>query len=297
MIRDRMARCVGLEARAGGGIESNASRKSGDRWVRRTMIIQRDFHGILFDLDGVLYVDVQPVPGAAEVVRAVRERGIACRFLTNTSTLALESLHQKLRGLGLPVDEHEILSAPQAALRYLRQEPCGRCCLLLADDVKRDFADVDQTDLDHADTIVLGDLGDELDYPLLNRVFNRLMLGARLIAIHRNRFWQTEQGLRMDIGGFIAALEYCSGREAVVMGKPSPDFFLVALRDLGLPAGDVALVGDDIEADVGGAQGVGIFGILVRTGKFRQSIVEASSVQPDVIIDSVTDLPVLLGLA
>ena len=261
------------------------------------MTTQQRFRGILFDLDGVLYVDVQPVPGAAEVVRKIRDRGIACRFLTNTSTMALESLHRKLLELGLPVERNEIISAPQAALRYLRQESRGRCCLLLSEDVKRDFAAVDQADLDHADTIVLGDLGDELDYALLNRIFNRLMQGACLIAIHRNRFWQTEQGLRMDIGGFVAALEYCSGREAVVMGKPSPDFFRVALRDMGVQAGDAALVGDDIEADVGGAQGVGIYGILVRTGKFRQSVVEASPVRPDAIIDSVRDLPALLGVA
>lgn len=260
------------------------------------MTKQRNFRGILFDLDGVLYVDAQPIPGAAETVEVIRDQGMACRFVTNTSTLALESLYRKLRNLGLPVERQEVISAPQAALRYLQAEPSGRCCLLLTDDVRRDFAAVNQAELDQADTIVLGDIGDRLDYPLLNRIFNRMMQGVRLIAIHRNRFWQTDHGLRMDIGGFVAALEYCSGRDAVVMGKPSPDFFRVALRDMGLDAGEVAIVGDDVEADVGGAQRVGIFGILVRTGKFRAAAVDASPVRPDAVLDSVRELPAFLGL-
>lgn len=257
----------------------------------------RRFRGILFDLDGVLYVDAQPVTGAAEAVARIRDRGIACRFVTNTSTLALESLHRKLRDLALPVEPQEIISAPQAAVRYLSEVPTCRCCLLLTEDLRRDFAGVNQVDLERADVIVLGDIGDRLDYPLLNRIFNRLMHGARLVAVHRNRFWQTEHGLRMDLGGFVAALEYCTGRDAVVMGKPSPEFFRVALRDMGLDARDAAIIGDDIESDIGGAQQVGIFGILTKTGKFRESVLHASPIRPDAILDSVTDLPAFLGFS
>jgi ribonucleotide monophosphatase NagD (HAD superfamily) len=95
----------------------------------------------------------------------------------------------------------------------------------------------------------------------------------------------------MDIGGFVAALEYCTGRPALVMGKPSADFFRVALGDIGASAHEVAMVGDDIDSDIGGAQRVGLFGILTRTGKFRQQYVEASSVRPDLVIDSIEALP------
>lgn len=255
----------------------------------------RTIRGILFDLDGVLYVGSQAVPGAVEAVGRVRANGRLCRFITNTSTQSLASLQRKLKGLGFTLAAEEILSAPQATLRYLR-EGGGTCHLLLAEDVAADFTEIPQVPLEEAEYLVLGDIGSAWTYELLNRMFNAIMRGARLIAVHKNRFWQTERGLRMDIGGFVAALEYCTGTRALIMGKPSEEFFAVALRDLGLPAHQVAIVGDDIESDVGGGQAVGLTGILVRTGKFRQEYVTKSPVRPDYVIDSVSDLPRLLGI-
>jgi HAD superfamily hydrolase (TIGR01458 family) len=130
---------------------------------------------------------------------------------------------------------------------------------------------------------------------LLNEVFNGLMQGAKLIAIHKNRFWQTEHGLQMDIGGFIEGLEYASGSKAMIIGKPSAEFFQIALDDMGLKPEEAAIIGDDIDVDVGGGQQVGLMGILVKTGKYRQSYAESSPVTPDLIIDSIKNLPGLLG--
>jgi HAD superfamily hydrolase (TIGR01458 family) len=107
------------------------------------------------------------------------------------------------------------------------------------------------------------------------------MHGAKLIAIHKNRFWQTEYGLQMDIGGFVDALEYASGVNAMIIGKPSPDFFQVALDEMGLKSTEVAIIGDDIDVDVGGGQQVGLKGILVKTGKYRQSYADTSAIKPD----------------
>lgn len=251
--------------------------------------------GVLFDLDGVLYVGSQPIPGAVEAVARIKSSGRSCRFITNTSTQSLATLERKLAELGFSLMPGEIISAPQAALRYLRRTG-GRCHLLLAEDVAADFADVPQAPLEEADFLVLGDIGSAWTYELLNRMFNAIMRGARLIAVHKNRFWQTELGLCMDIGGFVAALEYCTGTQALIIGKPSADFFGVALQDMGLPAEQVAVVGDDIESDIGGGQDAGLHGILVRTGKFRPSQAETSAVQPEWIIDSIGNLPELLGI-
>jgi len=252
--------------------------------------------GILFDLDGVLYVGSHTIEGAPEAVRRIRAAGYPLRVITNTSTQSLASLHGKLLKLGFDIECAEILSAPQAVLRYLKRHGSPSCALLLADDVKRDFAEIAEADIEQADYIVVGDIGEAWSYSLLNRVFNRLMQGAKLIAVHKNRFWQTETGLQMDIGGFVAALEYCSGSEATVMGKPSPDFFQIALQDMGLTAEEVAIVGDDIDSDIGGGQKAGLTSILVKTGKYRENYVNASSIRPDKLIASVSELPALLGL-
>lgn len=251
--------------------------------------------GVLFDLDGVLYIGSRAIEGAIESVNKIRAQGITCRFVTNTSTLSVLSLQKKINDLGFSLPPEEIISAPQAALRYLQHQPDPVCRLLLTEDVKKDFEHIRQSDT-AADHIVIGDIGDAWSYRLLNEVFNCLMNGAQLIAIHKNRCWQTEQGLQMDIGGFVQALEYASGVTAMIIGKPSADFFQIAIDDMQLKPAEVVMIGDDIDADVGGAQQAGLQGILVRTGKYRQPYVEASSIKPDLIINSIKDLPGALGL-
>jgi len=251
--------------------------------------------GLLIDLDGVLYVGAQVISGAIETINNIRQHNIPCRFITNTSTVSRQSLHHKLTSLGFQVQVEDIISAPQAALYYIQQYSDPVCYLLLADDVKQDFQSFRQSDK-QADFVIIGDIANTWSYDILNTAFRLLNQGAKLIAIHKNRYWQTEQGLQMDIGGFITALEYVSNQQAIVIGKPSLDFFQVALEDIGLPAHQIAIIGDDIESDVGGGQAAGLQGVLVRTGKFRQQIVDHSLVNPDLIIDSIADLPGLLGI-
>lgn len=254
-----------------------------------------DIKGILFDLDGVLYTGSQPIDGAIKAVDTIRASGIPCRFVTNTSTLSLTSLQQKINALGFSLRPEEIISAPQAALRYLQRQPDAVCRLLLAADVKNDFKALRQSDTE-ANHIVVGDIGDAWSYRLLNEVFNRLTDGARLIAIHKNRFWQTEHGLQMDIGGFVQALEYASGTKAMIIGKPASDFFRIALDDMGLRPEETIMVGDDIDSDVGGAQQAKLRGVLVRTGKYREAYATASGIRPELTVDSIADLPAAIGL-
>jgi HAD superfamily hydrolase (TIGR01458 family) len=248
--------------------------------------------GLLFDLDGVLYVGKEVIFGAIATIAELREQ-FTCRFITNTSTLSLASLQHKINALGFDIASEEIISAPQAALRYLEQQPDPTCRLLLAEDVKRDFAAVPQSDTAPR-FIVVGDIGNAWSYALLNEIFAALMQGARLIAVHKNRFWQTEHGLQLDIGAFIHGLEYAAGAEAVIIGKPSPAFFQVALDDMGLKKEEVLMIGDDIDSDIGGAQQAGLRAVLVKTGKYRDAYVSASAIKPEHIIESIADLPALL---
>jgi HAD superfamily hydrolase (TIGR01458 family) len=252
--------------------------------------------GIMFDLDGVLYVGNTPVEGAIDAVKQLRKVGYVCRFVTNTSTLSLASLQKKLSGLGFEVDQSEIFSAPQAALHLLKQQDNPICRLLLAEDVKRDFQQFQQSDTD-AQWIVIGDIGNTWTYAMLNEVFQCVMGGGKLLAIHKNRFWQTEQGLQMDIGAFIDGLEYATNTQATMIGKPSADFFSAVLADMQLTPEQVLMIGDDIDADVGGAQASKIRGVLVRTGKYRQAYAESSAVQPNATLNSIADLPALLRSA
>jgi HAD superfamily hydrolase (TIGR01458 family) len=143
--------------------------------------------------------------------------------------------------------------------------------------------------------VIVGDLGERFDYAALNRAFRLLMDGAELVALQKNRFWRTPDGLSLDAGPFVAALEYATGQEAVVVGKPARAFFSTVLDDLGVPAADAVMVGDDVESDIGGALGAGLRAILVQTGKYRRDRVEASGIAPTATTASIADVPALLA--
>jgi HAD superfamily hydrolase (TIGR01458 family) len=248
--------------------------------------------GLLFDMDGVWFVGDTPVPGAIETLEYVRRTGLPCRFVTNTTTKSVATLAAKMAELGLCVDAAEIVTAPRAAALYLRGRGDPSCHLIVADEVRSEFDRFPESD--DPDYVVVGDIGDRWSYDVMNGAFRRLLAGAELIAMHKGRYWQVDDGLALDIGAFVAGLEYATGKEAVLVGKPSPTIFRSVLADLGLAAGDVVMVGDDVHSDVGGAQRVGIAGVLVKTGKYRDDLVALSGVTPDAVIESVAELRALL---
>ena len=249
-----------------------------------------DIAGYLIDLDGTVYVGDRPIPGAAETINRLRERGIPFRFTTNTTTKSLATLHKKLGDLGLPVERDEIFGVIKAAVAFLRGKGSPRCQLLLTDDPKQDFSAFPQDDV-APEYIVIGDIGKYWDYKLVDDLFRKIMNGAEMVALHKGRYWQTENGLQVDIGAFVAGLEYTTGKRATVIGKPSESFFRLALDNLGLPAEKVAMAGDDLVSDIGGAQAVGMKGILVKTGKYREEFARESEVKPDLVIESIAELP------
>jgi HAD superfamily hydrolase (TIGR01458 family) len=196
--------------------------------------------------------------------------------------------------MGLSIDEGEILTPAVAAAAMLRRE--GKSAFLLATgDARRDFEDAGVSLVEKdPDAVVVGDAGDRFTYGLLNRAMRMVLGGAEIIALEKDRTWMGAGGPMLSAGPFVTALEYATGREAACVGKPSPGFFAAAIEGLGLPAAEAAMVGDDIETDIGGAQRCGIRGILVRTGKFREEGLASSEIRPDLVIGSVADLPDLM---
>src|SRR6187551_3847258 len=238
---------------------------------------------ILFDLDGTLYVGDQAIPGAIESLAQLRKRDIALRFLTNTTTKSQHELVAQVRALGFQLDADELISAPVAAKLELhslqqRADRALRIWPLVADAIKSDFKEF-VCDEQQPDYVVLGDIGDNWNLALINQLFNVMHNGAELIALHKGRFWQTSDGLKADIGFFVAGLEYVSSKTALFMGKPNRDFYLRVLDSAGVRAQDAIMVGDDIDSDVGGAQLIEIKGCLVKTGKFRRQYFEQSDVK------------------
>lgn len=237
--------------------------------------------GVLLDLDGVVHVRDKPVPGSLEAVARLRAAGLPVRFVTNTTRRPRRAIAEGLAALGLDVAEDELFT-PAGLVRDCLARDHLAPLLVIHPDLREDFAGL----AEGAGAVVIGDAGEHFTYDGLNRAFRALIHGADFLALARNRNFLDRDGeLSLDVGGFVAALEYASAREAKVIGKPSPDFFAAALAALGLDAQNVLMVGDDAEADVGGAMAAGLAGALVRTGKYRAGQEERLAQQPTLVAD------------
>jgi HAD superfamily hydrolase (TIGR01458 family) len=251
--------------------------------------------GVLLDLDGVVYEGDQPVSGAAGVVEWLEREGVPYRYLTNTTSRPRQAIVDKLTGMGIAATAAQILTPAVAALSWLRRHEVEHPALFVPDATATEFDELDplaDVAADGAGAVVVGDLGEGWDFATLNRAFRLLMSDAAppLIALGLTRYWRADDGLRLDAGAFVRALEFATGRPAVVLGKPDPEFYGAAVDDLDLEAAQVVMVGDDIRSDVEGAQLAGLTGVLVRTGKFSRSDL-AGDVSPDAVLDSIADLP------
>ncbi len=246
---------------------------------------------LLIDLDGVIYEADTAVPGAAAAVNWLTEQRIPHLFVTNTTSRPRRSIVDKLASLGIAAREAQIFTPPVAASGWLRAGGVSRVALFVPEPTKAEFDEFELVE-DNAQAVVVGDLGDGWTFDVLNKAFRLLMQTPQphLIALGMTRYWHAADGLRLDTAPFVMALAHASEAEPYVLGKPAQSFFDAALTELGVAAGDAWMIGDDVRADVGGAQAAGLKGILVKTGKFREADLRGE-IAPDAVLESFADLP------
>jgi HAD superfamily hydrolase (TIGR01458 family) len=242
--------------------------------------------GILMDLGGVVYVGSTPIAGALAEVDRIRELGLKLRFITNTTQRSRRQVLGDLRRMGMTVADHELLTPALLARDYLTSHALNPI-LLVHPDLEEDFAGLAKTG---RDAVVVGDAGRHFTYDRLNDAYHRILSGAPLLALGKNRNFKDGDGeLRLDAGPFVTALEYASRKEAILLGKPSEQFFKLAIDGLGCKRSAIVMIGDDAEADVGGAIAAGIRGVLVRTGKYQPGDEAALTSAPHYIADTLGD--------
>src|SRR5512132_3247186 len=260
---------------------------------RVTRIDSRSMAAILLDIDGVFHVSGRPIDGAGDAIQRLRDDGHRLRFVTNSTTRSRADLAEDLRALGVELEDEELETTPRAAARTLAGK---RVLALTMAAIRPELEGVELVGED-ADAVLIGG-ADETDetnrvfsYMNLARAFAELEAGAELYCLHKNAWWQTSRGPLLDSGAFVAGLEYAAGVEATILGKPSPAFFLAALEAVDGDPERTWMIGDDIEADIRGAQMHGMRTALVRTGKFREETLDAALVKPDAVVDSIGDVP------
>lgn len=254
---------------------------------------------ILFDLDGVFYQADNPVLGSADVARWVTDNGIPHLFLTNTSSKPRSALVKKLSAFGIATDESHILTPPVVTMHWLNKNLIdSKIALFVSDITKTEFSEFDiaQQYDEKVAAVIIGDLGSDWDFDKLNHAFQLLMTRPKpvLIALGMTRYWQADDGLRLDVAPFVMALSHASEIEPLVMGKPALMFYKTAIDILAEPINQIVMVGDDIRGDIQGAQQAGIEAVLVRTGKFRDSDLD-QGIDPSIVLNSIADFPAWYG--
>jgi len=251
--------------------------------------------GVLLDLDGVLYTGDNPIPGAPGAVRYLKERGYIIRFVSNSTRKTRASIESRLQAFGFDIGKDEIFTPSVAAINYIVGTGLKRVHLLTTMDLHSEF---EAAGLFHresqADWVIVGDAGDNFNYDTMNQVFRQVQGGAGIIALEKDRYWMGNDGLMLSAGPFVCGIEYATGKPATLVGKPSPDFFGMALRDMGLKPCDAVMIGDDVVTDTGGAMKAGMQGILVRTGKFSPESLAGADPAPTRVVGSIAEIHKIL---
>jgi HAD superfamily hydrolase (TIGR01458 family) len=256
--------------------------------------------GVLLDIDGVIVRSWRPIPGALEAIERLHEHGVPLRFVTNTTSRSATEMLAVLQSIGIEMSAAHLITAGTATAAWIRREHRGARCYVLNDGSAADLADLEIVGDDageSADVVIVGSGGPCFTWDRMNTALRALRSGAALVAMHGSTLWDTVDGACLDCGAYARMLAEAAHVEPLVVGKPAAELFLAAASAMGVDPGDAVMVGDDVNSDVLAAQHLGMTGVLVRTGKYRAADVEAAPGEPDHVIDSLAELPAILGLA
>src|ERR1700677_304407 len=209
------------------------------------MALPGKIEGVLIDIDGTLYEGDAMIPGAVTALASLDANAIPYRLVTNTTSKPLSAIIAKLSHAGLDIAPEHVFSAPVVARTYCLQQGFTRCYPLLKSSLLEDLRGIEFVET-APQAVLVGDLGDDLTYAALNHAFRFLLDGAAFVTMARNRYFHGKDGLCLDVGSIVAALEYATQRGATLVGKPAAEFFLPALHSMGIPASAAVMVGDDL---------------------------------------------------
>jgi HAD superfamily hydrolase (TIGR01450 family) len=249
-----------------------------------------------FDLDGVLSVGKTRLHylSGREVVRRLKESGRKTFVLTNNSTGTRKQVYSNLKRLGFDFEIDEILTSSYLTARYLtRRFGEAKFNLIGERGLRHELEAAGHHPSNKPNVVVVG-LDRHLSYEKLNDALRFLRTGAALVGVYGGALYMSDNGPALSAGPIVKTLEFASGRRAVLIGKPSPRMFQLALQLANEEASRAVMVGDQIETDVLGARRAGVHTILVLTGVETRETVNHSKIKPDAVIENVDALPVLL---
>ena len=249
---------------------------------------------LLIDLEGVLYSDNELIPGSINVIKEFRKNNLKLRFLTNTTTIPRKLIFNKLQDLGFDIEEEEIFTPITATKNYLNDNRIKKIALFTSIEIIEEFNEYEITQK-NPEVVIMGDIYKNFKWEILDSIFKLVYLeNSALVALHQNKYCMRDGKISLDLGPFVKAVEYSSGKKSILMGKPEKNFFDLAVKDLDIIKDNILMIGDDITSDIEGSINANLNAIQVKTGKFQEKDLKYPT-QPHYRIESINNLPTLLG--
>ncbi|MCK5795812.1 MAG: HAD-IIA family hydrolase [Deltaproteobacteria bacterium] len=247
-----------------------------------------DIRGVLLDLDGTLYVSGALLPRTPDLFAALRQREIPFLCLTNNSSRRSSDYVTKLRTLGVEVAPHQVLTSGEATIHHVLTSTPHRSAFVVGTEAFRAEVAESGIDLDEEkpDCLIVA-YDTDLDYAKLSVATRLLFADTPYFATHPDLTCISDAGLLPDIAATIEGLAAVTGRRPRILGKPELPMVAAAAARLGLPIKALAMVGDQLDTDMTMAARHGLLGILVLSGETSRGSLEASSIQPDLVISDV----------
>jgi HAD superfamily hydrolase (TIGR01450 family) len=227
------------------------------------MIAER-FDAFLFDLDGVVYLGDELLPGSDEALARLREAGKEVRFLTNDPRPTRRQVCRRLAGMGVQVDAEEVITSGWATANYLLQNGVESAYVIgsrgLASEIG--VVGVEVVDRGPCEVVVVGS-DEHVSYSHIRQASRYIFEGARFIATNADGSFPSPKGPLPGTGAIVEAVKATTNEEPVVVGKPFPPMYDLALKDLSIACERTVMIGDTLDSDIAGAKRAGISGVLV----------------------------------
>lgn len=275
------------------------------------MIAIDDLAAVLFDLDGTIYLGDNILPGAVELIQALRQRNIKTLFISNKPLYPRKVYAEKLTRLGIPTLEDEVLTSAYVLGQYLAKHAPQLTYYVVGEENLREelrqyglFVIDELHNQDPKEVInpagidaVIVAFDRTLDYRKLNTAFQALKQGARFFATNSDKVCPMPNGALPDAGAIIAYLEHISGRKVELLaGKPSPLIIQVALEKLDVAPQHCIMVGDRLETDIRMGNQSGMKTVLVLSGITTRAMISESADQPEWVVNNLSELGKRLGI-
>ena len=250
--------------------------------------MKESYKGIIFDINGVLEFQGRVYPGAVELINFLQEKGIVVRILTNSTLQSRKYCTEQLNQMGFHVRKNEVITAAYATAKYLETLNPRSCWVMLKRTGLEEFKHF-RHDVEDPEYIVLGDYRDGFNFQNMNTALKLLQKGSKFIVMISQRVDNSMGEVELTVGAYGKMLEDAANVKATYIGKPNKLIFEMTLKTMNVERDSVLVVGDRVSSDIRGAKNAGIKSVLVKTGEFQESDLDAD-VQPDYIFDSIGDI-------